>query len=228
MKGYRKLSRGVRLLFVFCFMTIVMLPNSVFGKLYKGISPEELEGLPRWCQIRIISHNRMRGNAEGVPDSVWRENSRYAKFFGPIVYNAAHHYCLALIWINRYKRSSLSLKKDVVRDRKFALKSALADLQFMKNVKTLEKSKLYIPVLMNMAYIYKEQGDVKGVVENYTEIIKNKPGYALAYVEYARYLSTYGKNTDALNILRLGLKNTKDAPIIKQVLVDIEKGGGNN
>lgn len=224
-------GRVKHFLFVFCLMIIVIPTNNVFGKMNKDLpfSREELNAMPKWCQIRILVQNRVvgmsgKGFGEDVPDSVMREYYKWAKVVGEDIFRYTHHYCSGLNWINRYKLSLTSWYKGVETDRKFALKSALGEFRFMRG-RLRPKHKLYYSMLMNEAYIYRELGDFKKAARNYKEIIKRKPGYAPVYVKYAWLFHSIGKSSDAIKILQIGLKKTNGAEIIKKAMVDMGSGG---
>lgn len=222
-----------KFLIVFCFITIVILPSNLFCEMPKVIDPlpEELPMLPRWCQIRILSHPAMRGykgvfaNRERVPDWVLKENANWEKVIGKDIYDYCHHYVWGLNWINRYKRFRFSSYKNAERDGKFALQSAINEFNFMRN-HLRPNNKLYYSMLMEEAFVYKELGDYAKVVGRYTEIIAKKPKYAPAYVEYAHFLNAIGKKGDAIDILKSGSKNTSGDKIIKDAM--IKMGDGSN
>ena len=221
-------SRVNLFLLILCMIAAVIVPNSVSGKMKRDAwvsqGDTEFNALPRWCQIRMMAHRRMGGLDDNVPDSVMRENEKWRKFIGnDNVYFRAHHYCVGLTWIIRYKTSLLSKYKGVESDRIMALNLALEEFKFMGH-KRCKKSNLYIPLLMNEAYVYGEQKDFEKAVKNYREIIKVKPSYAVAYVKYAQLLNSVGRNTDAIKVLQTGLKKTKGAKDIKRAMTAM--GGG--
>jgi tetratricopeptide (TPR) repeat protein len=195
----------------------VILPKNFFaeplGNIPYATEPlrEELPMLPKWCQIRTIAHPRMFGQSRGenVPDSVMRENAKWAKIVGEDIYIFTHHYCRGLNWINRYKKSLGFTYNNVENDRDYALKKALSEFHFMRG-RLRAKHKLYYPMLMNEAYVYKEQKDFVSAQRNYIEIIKLKPNYAPAYDEYAALLNLMGKNEDAIKVLQLKAKRVKN------------------
>lgn len=217
--------------FILCLMMIVILPNSVFGKMNKDFtfSLEELKAMPKWCQIRMLVQNRVvgvsRGKAfgENVPDSTMNEYYKWAKVIGEDIFRYTHHYCAGLNWINRYKLSFVSQYKGVERDRDFALKSALNEFRFMRG-RLRPKHKLYYAMLMKEAYIYGEKKNFKKAIKNYSEIIKLKPRYVSAYVEYAQLLNSIGNSENAIKVLQFGLKKNKGSKIIEQLIVTW--GGG--
>ncbi len=226
----RHFCRKVGLFFIiFCLVAAVIVPSSVSGKMNmtSWVSPEddEFTALPRWCQIRMTAHPRMRGRpgSENVPDSVMRENQKYAKIFGERVYNSAHHYCNGLSWIQRYKSSLFTNYEGVVDDRETALTYALKEFNYFEGHKTLKTSKLYIPIRMNEAYIYQELGALAKAGIKYKELMKTKPAYPLAYVEYAKLLNSVGKKSDAIKILKIGLQKTKGSKAIKQMIASMNK-----
>jgi tetratricopeptide (TPR) repeat protein len=214
-------------------MLIVVMPNSVYGKMPKGTFPlpEELKELPRWCQIRFRSYGAMRGytgawtNWERPPISVLRENKKWEKLFGAKVYNGAHHYIYGLNWINRHKRYSILRYEGVERDLNFALNTVISEFKFMRAY-VRPKHKLYPMMLMQEAYAYKGLGNYKKAAQLYTELMKRNPGYAPVYVEYANLLKSVGKSKNALKVLQIGLKKTKGSKQIKQALA-VMGGAGN-
>ncbi|WP_319574705.1 tetratricopeptide repeat protein [uncultured Desulfobacter sp.] len=209
--------------FVF-FLFLMMLPNSVFGRMNKGwgILPDEMAAVPRWCRCKMQVHKR---HYTDIPAPLMQEYNKWGKIIGEDTLRAAHHYCMALNWINRYKRSLSSSYKDVDMDRKFALKQGLDELRFMKSMKTIKKRALYYRLLMNEAYLYRELGDFEKAARNYREIMSRKPGYASAYIEYAQLLHSFGNNADAVKILQIGLKRTKGNKIIQQMMTNIRGEG---
>ncbi len=212
--------------FVLCLMIMVILPNSVFGRMNKGwgVLPEEMAAVPRWCQNKMIVHKSKYKNLSGP---VANEYNKWAKVIGEDIFRYTHHYCMALNWINRYKISLASLYKNVEADREFALKNALSEFLFMRK-RLQPKHKLYYSLLMNEAYVYGEQKNLAAAVRNYQQILKLKPGYAFAYVEYARLLNSVGKTEDAIKLLQSGLKKTKGAKIIKLTITAMKGAGANN
>ncbi len=226
-------SRVIKLSFVICLMTIVILPNNVFGKMSKTIffSRDELSAMPRWCQCRILVQNQILGLStkpfKNVPDSLMLEYNKWAKIVGKDVIRFTHHYCTGLNWINRYNRYYTSQYQGSERDRQFALKAALSEFKFMRG-RLNPKHKLYYSMLMREAYVYSEQKNLIAAGKNYKEIFKLKPGYASAYVEYARLLNSVGKTEDAIKILQIGLKKTKGDKAIKQAMTAMEGAGANN
>lgn len=218
-------SRMKFYLFILYLMMVAILPSNSFAEMPKGptILPEEMKLLPRWCQIRMLSHAGMRGYIgvhalkDRVPDHILRENKKWEKVIGEDIYTYLHHYCWALNWINRYKRFRFAQYKGAEKDLHGALSNAIGQFNFIRG-HLRPKHKLYYSMLMNEAYVYQELKDNKKVAVRYMEVIKRKPGYALAYVKYAQFLNYIGKNGDAVKILKLGLKNTKGAKIIKQTM----------
>lgn len=219
------LIRFKSFLLFFSVLTIALLPMDVFGNMNKGyhVYPEELKTLPRWCQCRMLIKNHVVGRHPGekVPDTMIQEDKKWAKAIGEDIIVFTHHYCAGLNWINRYKLSLVSLYEGVESDRERALESALGEFKFMRGRLT-PKHALYYSMLMNEAYIFREQKNIAQAVKNYQEIMKLKPGYAPAYVEYAGLLISLGKTMDAKKILQVGLEKTNSEKSIERMLSNIK------
>ncbi len=227
-------SRIIQFLFVICLMTIVILPNNVFGKMSNSIffSRDELLAMPRWCQCRILVQNQTLDTShfkpfKNVPGSLMLEYKKWAKVVGKDIIRYSHHYCSALNWINRYNKYYTIQYQGAERDRQFALGRVLSNFRFMRGHLN-PKHKLYYSMLMREAYVYSEQKNFTAAGKNYREILKLKPGYAPAYIEYARLLNSVGKTEDAIKILQIGLKKTKGDKAIKQAMTAMEGAGANN
>ena len=184
-------------------------------------SPEEISGLPRWCQVKMTAH---RMKYKNLPKPLADEYNKWANVVGEKFFRATHHYCAGLNWLNRYRQHSFSTYKGAKQDRQFALKSARGEFQYMRE-RTTPKYKLYYLCLMQEAYANKELKNYAGAIKNYQQVIKLKPGYAIAYVEYAGILNSLGKNQDALKILQIGLKKTKGDKVIEKTMAAM-KGTG--
>jgi len=206
-------------------MTIVILPNSVFGEPLGNIprsakiERQEFVNLPKWCQIRMMAHPRIHHleGSENVPGSIMRQSAMYEKSVGKDIYPYAHHYCRGINWINRYKHSLPFNYKNIERDRDYALNYSIGEFRFMRGHLT-PAHKLYYSMLMYEAYVYSEQKDYRKALKNYGEIIQRKPKYPVAYIKYAEILNTTGQKEEAKKILQSGLENTKGDPAIKQAL----------
>lgn len=213
------------IIFLFFFIVPNFALAEPLGYISKDttIPAEELVRLPQWCQIRMQAHPRMHHTegAEDVPETIMRENAKYAKIIGEDIYIFVHHYCRGLNWIKRYDRSIIFPYDGVEKDRDFALNYALSEFRFMRG-RLKPRHKLYYEMLMKEAYVYWEKKDYKKSLRNYVEIMERNPSFAPVYVKYSELLNSVGEKEEAIKLLKTGLKKTRGDQHIKKKLKILE------
>jgi hypothetical protein len=119
--------------------------------------PEELVLLPRYCQVRIMDRNRVNTrDKSAASDAVMAEGDKWSNNIGPATWSRLHHYCAALNWINRYKKTFFSPNYPLLaKDRQLALNLAMSEFSYIR--KHMERTcVLYPELLLKEAFVYSE------------------------------------------------------------------------
>jgi tetratricopeptide (TPR) repeat protein len=183
---------------------------------------EELQKLPRWCQVNLLTLRRtFHNDTQSASDELMKEREGWARTIGEDVFSYMHHYCMGLNVMNRYfdKEAELATapedKKELEKKR---LAGGLEEFNFVKDYLRQAHNVFYPELLLNEAVIYRELDDVQKAIGSLAEALKVKPDYVAAYLELSRTMKTAGDATEAKKVLDLGLKMTSGSEAIKRAL----------
>ncbi len=192
---------------------------------------DELDFLPRYCwarkQLQLVGYENLEDLEPGIRDEV----IRWKEYLGEDVFLHVHHYCAGL---NRLRRYWLSVERDgrtvgedgrLTGKQAITLKQALRGLKYVRNYYRKAKSPLYVEDLYYTAVANWQLGDVRKAISDLMLVVKEKPDYAAAYITLSKIAEEAGNVKDAIEVVKLGIKNTGGDSSLRDRLKELE---GNN
>lgn len=160
--------------------------GTAFGVAWDPPTDTEIAMLPAYCATKF----------KNLPDY-----GHWVEVLGPS-FNDVHHYCGALVYLNRYYTDSNP------NDRKFFLQDAIGNLDYMIShaLPTQPRNVLLPEVHYTKGRVLILAGRASEAVGEFLQAIQLKPDYADPYAALADSYSRIGHKQDALKILGEGLK----------------------
>lgn len=177
----------------------LMMMTGITAAVPENITEAEMKLLPRYCpDTQVFADGDARTNPRG---KYWI--SRMGPTFG-----AMHHYCWALINMNRSSRAGVP--ENVRRQQR---ETASADLYYVIKHST--------PDFILLPEIYTRIGDVELLLKNpdrakdaFAKARALRPDYWPAYSHWAEFLMKIGRRPEALKIVGSGLAYSPDAKVL--------------
>lgn len=211
-------ARPLRLLPA-CLLALALLGRPDASWAYEfWPSAQEWAWWPEYCRARYVSlpigQNSEYGSmVSGTAINGWRNR------LGP-VWVFVHHHCAGAIWLQRAKLSTNE------RDRKFALKQAIAESRF-----TLDRipadHPMYAEILTHMGMVERESGNPVAALNYFDRAVTGHPGFAGGYQGQALVHRDQGRLERAREVLIAGDEATggesaEIAYFLGLVLVDLK------
>jgi tetratricopeptide (TPR) repeat protein len=164
---------------------------TVAAELWDKPSDAELTLLPPYCATKL----------KHLPDyDSWRQA------LGPS-FDDVHHYCGALIHLNRYYKSNNP------QDRKFFIKNMFTNMDYMfTHVKPSQPRDVLLPEMhFSMGRMLIVAGKPAQATNEFLKAIELKPDYVEPYAALADQYAEHGKKREALNTLEQGLSHAPES-----------------
>ena len=159
----------------------------------KNITPGEVALIPEYCRDAQGFETR------GFPERPTPGQARWIPAMGRSFW-AVHHYCWALVGVNRAKRAGVS-----VQDRKFLYESAVSDGAYV--LQNASPDFVLLPEIhLRMGQFYIALGDWGRALDHLNKSWELKPDYWPAYLELATINKAHGRRQAAIDVLNAGLQ----------------------
>lgn len=160
--------------------------GTAFGAPWDPPTDAEIAVLPAYCASRL----------KNLPDY-----GHWVQVLGPS-FNDVHHYCEALVHLNRYYKSHNT------EDRKFFLQNTIGNIDYMFShaLPTQPRNVLLPEMHFTKGKVLIIAGRDFEAAREFLQAIQLKPDYTDPYAALADYYSKVGKKQDALKILEEGLR----------------------
>lgn len=205
----KQLMRMIECARVACVVFSLVVSELAFGSIAgSGTTKEEMALLPPYCPYAPL-YVGLFGEREGV--SLWKAR------IGP-EFDHIHHYCWALVAIQRVHRRTTS-----PQERVSLLRGAVGDISYVI-VRSRPQFFLLPELHLRLGQAYALSGQSAAAVEAYREAIRVRRDYSPPYVELARLAQKEGKSAQARQILEEGLKHAPDSKYLLHALSEIIAG----
>jgi tetratricopeptide (TPR) repeat protein len=170
------------------------------------IKPQEVTLLPEYCPY-TITFTSQYGSREGTAQ--WMER------LGP-AFKSMHHYCWALIAMNRAKRvNATAMEKrhnynSAVSDIDFVLRYAKEDFPLMPEILSRRGE-----ALIKLKEFGRAETDLRKAIEIRVD-------YWPAYTRLAECFRAQGKRDAAIQTLKDGIPKVSDARMLQRLLAELE------
>lgn len=173
----------MKIKFIQAFVVGLCLYSATVGAVpWDNPTDAEVASLPPYCLAKF----------RGVAVEQWQNT------LGSI-YLHVHHYCGAMVYINRYYKSSNA------QDRKFYIREIIDNLDYM--ISHAEQSSALMPeIYFTKGRVLTLDGRNGEAAKEFFHAIQLKPDYVDPYAALADFYSGVGKKQDALKILEEGLR----------------------
>lgn len=173
------------------FMGLCLYSATAGAELWDKPTDAEIALLPPYCATKF----------KHLPDyDSWRQA------LGPS-FEDVHHYCGALVHLNRYYKSSST------QDRKFFLKNMFTNMDYMfSHVKQSQPRNVLLPEMhFTMGKMLIIAGRDAQAIKEFLQATQLKPDYADPYAALADLYAKAGKKQDALKTLEEGLSHAPES-----------------
>lgn len=199
-------SHGSRLFFGLLLFSFLMMNTLLYSSSVSAIgsfspTPAELTLLPPFCGPRAEHW----GNDISRPEVAY-----WVGIFGKD-YRHMHHYCDALLSINRAQASMNAQERGASYSR------ALDNLEYTQKAASAGFV-LWPDVLYNRARIQRSRGDMVAATSSLREAIERNADYAPPYAELADIYVALGKRSEARKVLEEGLARQPGSRLLKRRL----------
>lgn len=176
------------------FLLCPMITNAVPS------SEKELAMLPPYCKARIKG---------GADEAFWKAK------FGPSGWGHLHHYCSGLNQINKANLATSTEKRNeylqgAINGFEYQLKHGKPDFILLPELHTLRGDS------------YFRLGDPSSAITEYNKAIKVNPKYTKSYIGLSKVFANMGKNKQASDIIKQGLKQKPNSRSLKRQLKKVE------
>lgn len=165
----------------------------------RDFTDDEWQRVPRYCMDTMGIMSRYHANGR-----------HWIGVMGPS-FSHMHHYCWALMYVNRAAKSIRS-----EREKQDLWGLARNDYQYVVNNAT--------PDFVMLPEVYTRLGEVellRGFPEKaaaaFAEASKRKPDYWPAYARWAEYLRSKGKRSEALEVVVAGLEHAPQSRTLQEL-----------
>lgn len=161
-----------------------------------GPHDAEIGSLPPYCQVKLN------------PKSPNREIEMWNKTLGRRTYGSLHHYCFALNYMNRYRRTIGSERGTL---RSFAIN----DFNYVLQDPDL-RSPLIPEMYLNRGQALRSARQDAEAIRDYYKAIELNPKLVRAYSELADYFAAKALTAKALEIVTQGLRHLPDNKVMQR------------
>lgn len=165
----------------------------------QNITPGEISRLPEYCPHSITFSPR------GTPDAPTDQQRHWVALMGNTFW-AIHHYCWALVNVNRAERGGLS-----PADRRYLFQWAIQDCYYVVNLATPDFP-LMPEILTRIGNYYVEMDRVIEAMEHFERAKAIKSDYWPPYVGLANINLRLGRKNVAIDILNSAIQILPNEP----------------
>ena len=181
---------------IFLLVSFSMLIPGIASAKPANVTEAELQILPRYCR-----------------DTMWfpaRHSQRKDYWIGVMgkTFIHMHHYCWGLVNLNRARKSEVRLGRKMS-----GLNDVLNDFRYVVNAAP--------PDFLLLPEIYTRIGEVELLLKNtqkaneaYEKARNLKSDYWPAYSQWVEFLISIGKRSEALELVKNGLKHSPEAKVL--------------
>lgn len=166
------------------------------------IKPHEVSVLPEYCRF-TITFSPQFGSKEGT--QYWLQ-----QLGDP--FKSMHHYCWALIALNRANRFSATQQ-----EKRHNYGSAVSDIDFVLRYAG-DDFVLMPEILTRRAEALVKLDEHAGAERDLERAIRIKPDYWPAYAALAESFKAQGKQSRAIQVLKEGIGKAKDPRMLERML----------
>lgn len=188
-------------------MLNALLTSGANASLLEAPQAHEVALLPEYCKHAQLFLEKFGNRKEEVfwSDQMGRRN-----------FQAIHHYCWAMVAIQRANRAGVSANV-----RLHNLNSAVSDIDYVLQAATTD--------FVLLPELWTRRGEVllrikrhRNAEESFEKAIKIRPDYWPAYVGFAQTYLDQGKKVQAREIVNLGLKHVSDRRALERMLREMQ------
>jgi tetratricopeptide (TPR) repeat protein len=184
----------------------VMVATHAVAGLQGDIQRSEVALLPQYCP-HTITFAPVFGSKEGTRYWMQRRGEPF---------KALHHYCWALIAINRANKFNAT-----AQEKKFNYSTAVSDIDFVLRYAG-DDFVLMPEILTKRAEALMRLKDFSAAEVDLRRAARIKPDYWPAFSSLARCLVAQGKAEDARKVLRDGMQTASDPRALQTLLSELE------
>ena len=196
--------------------TFIVLWFGLLQAFISGAAHAALVGDPTDSEVALLPEYCKHAQAFKEKYGTQEGHKQWLDRLGP-TYLALHHYCWALIAIQR------SLKPGVTKqDRDFNLRSAAADIYYV--VERADASFVLLPeILTRRGESLRKLRDFPNAESSYRRAIEVKPDYWPAHLGLAQSYVDRGDRAAARKQLEQSIPQVSDARMLKKMLADLQR-----
>jgi len=187
-------------------LCLTMSPNDSSAALQGEIKPHEVKLLPEYCPY-TIPFSPTYGSQEGT--RLWIQKLGKA-------FESMHHYCWALIALNRANRFNATSA-----EKRHNYSSVVADIEFVLRYAD-DTFPLMPEILTRRAEAFIKLDEFERAERDLLRALAIKPDYWPAYAKLAEGLGAQGRKKQAIEVLKDGIRKSRDPRMLQRMLNELE------